>query len=477
MIFKEYFQTIKMKTLLASTAGLLFAAAAAFGHGSMADPISRTYQGFLENPQSPQSNAVLAAIAVGGTQAFYDWNEVSRNILDYDYQAAIPDGQIPGAGRKKYAGLNLARTDWPATMVVAGPRACRFYTTTPHDPSFFKAYMTRDGYDPNLPLTWADLMEIPGAETATLSGPCNESGDACHCGTGGSNYYMTLQFPQRVGRHVLFVAWQRIDPNAEVFFSTSDVDFGGVDYGAPPPPPTISAIASFSITEQWNGGGQGIFRVTNNTQQPIQGWTLEFDWVGQISNVWNGSLISQAGTHYVVKNVAYNGTIAPGGIVDIGCVATFATTDPLPMNVIAFGSSGSILPIISSPGKASAAVGEFFTYQITSTGTPTSFSATGLPDGLSVNADTGIVSGVPTTASLCVASIRATNANGTGVKLLTLTVLPCQGDGNSDGVVDGVDLINLLNQWGQGAAYDLNNDGVVSSEDLTILLQGWGTCQ
>ena len=75
------------------------------------------------------------------------------------------------------------------------------------------------------------------------------------------------------------------------------------------------------------------------------------------------------------------------------------------------------------------------------------------------------------------ASIRATNANGTGVKLLTLTVLPCQGDGNSDGVVDGVDLINLLNQWGQGAAYDLDNDGVVSSEDLTILLQGWGTCQ
>ena len=172
-----------MKTLLASTAGFLFAAATAFGHGSMANPISRTYQGFLENPQSPQSNAVLAAIAVGGTQAFYDWNEVSRNILDYDYQAAIPDGQIPGAGRKKYAGLNLARTDWPATMVVAGPRACRFYTTTPHDPSFFKAYMTRDGYDPNLPLTWADLLEIPGAETATLSGPCNQGGDACHCGT------------------------------------------------------------------------------------------------------------------------------------------------------------------------------------------------------------------------------------------------------------------------------------------------------
>ena len=107
-----------MKKLLTSTASLLFVAATALGHGSMADPISRTYQGFLENPQTPQSNAVLAAISVGGTQAFYDWNEVSRNILDYNYQAVIPDGQIPSAGRTKYAGLNLTRTDWPATMVA-----------------------------------------------------------------------------------------------------------------------------------------------------------------------------------------------------------------------------------------------------------------------------------------------------------------------------------------------------------------------
>ena len=466
-----------MKLLLTSTASLLFVAATALGHGSMADPISRTYQGFLENPQTPQSNAVLAAISVGGTQAFYDWNEVSRNILDYYYQAVIPDGQIPSVGRTKYAGLNLTRTDWPATMVVAGPRVCRFYTTTPHDPSFFKAYMTRDGYDPNQPLKWADLAEIPGAETATLSGPCNQGGDACHCGTGGSNYYMTLQFPQRIGRHVLYVAWQRIDPNAEVFFSTSDVDFGGVDYGAPPPPPVISAIASFSLTQQWGGGGEGNFHITNNTQQPIQGWTLEFDWVGQISNVWNGTLTSHVGNHYTVKNVSYNGAIAPGGIIDVGCVATFATTDPLPTNVVAFGGGGSILPIVSSPGKASAAVGNSFTYQITSSGTPTSFSATGLPDGLSVNADTGIISGVPTTASLCVASIRATNANGTGVKLLTLTVIPCQGDGNSDGRVDGIDLTQLLNQWGQGSAYDLNNDGITNGGDLTLVLQGWGTCQ
>jgi hypothetical protein len=100
-----------------------------------------------------------------------------------------------------------------------------------------------------------------------------------------------------------------------------------------------------------------------------------------------------------------------------------------------------------------------------------------LSDGLSVNSKSGVISGVPTTAALCVASIYATNANGTGVKLLTLTVRPCQGDGNSDGFVDGIDLLSILNWWGRTSPYDFNNDGVTDASDLTIVLQGWGSCQ
>ena len=190
---------------------LILGAVSAFGHGSMADPISRSYEVFLENPQTPTSEAAKAAIAVGGTQPFYDWMEVSLNVPDYKYAAVIPDGKLPGAGRYKYAGLNLVRTDWPATKVVPGPKLCRYYAPTPHEPSFFKAYITREVYDPLQPLLWSDLVEVAGADNVTLT---------------GNNYYMTLQLPNRIGRHVLYVIWQRIDPGAEVFFSTSDVDLG-----------------------------------------------------------------------------------------------------------------------------------------------------------------------------------------------------------------------------------------------------------
>ena len=43
-------------------------ATVALGHGSMDYPISRTYSGYLEGPENPQSNAIQDAVECGGTQ-------------------------------------------------------------------------------------------------------------------------------------------------------------------------------------------------------------------------------------------------------------------------------------------------------------------------------------------------------------------------------------------------------------------------
>src|SRR5213078_3058317 len=55
-------------------------------------------------------------------------------------------------------------------------------------------------------------------------------------------------------------------------------------------------------------------------------------------------------------------------------------------------------PVITSALTATGQVGIAFRYQITATNNPTSFDATGLPAGLSVNTSTGLISGTPTTA-------------------------------------------------------------------------------
>ena len=62
----------------------------AFGHGSVLDPVSRVYRIFQENPESPDREVSSDAIEMAGTQAFYDWHEVSRVVPDYDPESIAP---------------------------------------------------------------------------------------------------------------------------------------------------------------------------------------------------------------------------------------------------------------------------------------------------------------------------------------------------------------------------------------------------
>jgi hypothetical protein len=79
-------------------------------------------------------------------------------------------------------------------------------------------------------------------------------------------------------------------------------------------------------------------------------------------------------------------------------------------------------PVITTSSSASATQGRVFKYQITGTNSPTSFGASGLPSGLSVNTASGLISGTPTVAGTFNITISATNSTGTGMATLTLTI-------------------------------------------------------
>lgn len=83
----------------------------------------------------------------------------------------------------------------------------------------------------------------------------------------------------------------------------------------------------------------------------------------------------------------------------------------------------ALAPAITSIGTASATKGLPFTYQITATNSPTSYSANGLPAGLTLNTNTGLISGTPTSSGVSMVSLFATNAAGPGgATSLTITV-------------------------------------------------------
>ncbi|MGH3735088.1 MAG: lytic polysaccharide monooxygenase [Micromonosporaceae bacterium] len=213
---------------------VLLPAAPATAHGSVASPASRSYTCWREGPENPQSDACKAAVAAGGTQAFYDWNEVSRIDAAGRHREIIPDGQLCGAGREKYRGLNLARADWPAQRVSPGAFTVTLHATAPHAGSDFEFYVTRDGYSPTQPLRWGDLVPLQSWRNVNPT----------------SDQRFTITLPTRSGRHILYMIWQRVAYSEEAFYSCSDIDFGGGPTPTPTasPSPTTSPTASPSPT-------------------------------------------------------------------------------------------------------------------------------------------------------------------------------------------------------------------------------------
>jgi len=96
-------------------------------------------------------------------------------------------------------------------------------------------------------------------------------------------------------------------------------------------------------------------------------------------------------------------------------------------------NSAPAIPVIYSAATASGVSGQSFTYQIAATNTPTSFNASGLPGGLSVNTASGLISGTPAAAGNSTVTLTATNLTGSGNATLALTVTAPSGGGGSGG--------------------------------------------
>ena len=118
-----------------------------------------------------------------------------------------------------------------------------------------------------------------------------------------------------------------------------------------------------------------------------------------------------------------------GGAIDTGDNRNdFGTGAPTPRNS-GFGSA--VAPVVTSPTTASGTVGASFSYQIAASNSPTSFGATGLPAGLTVNTSTGLISGTPSAAGSSTVTVSATNSTGTGTGTVALIV---SGGGGGGGV-------------------------------------------
>ncbi len=164
---------------------------------------------------------------------------------------------------------------------------------------------------------------------------------------------------------------------------------------------------------------------------------------------------------------------------------TSPNVDGDPVQVTVNVSAGA--PTITSAGTANGSFGAAFSYQITATGTPTSFGASGLPSGLSVDNVTGLISGTAGAGGTFNATISATNAGGTGMAPLTIMIAPAsqtitfnaQSPSSQAFVTSGTFPINPLASGGASGnpvIYSSTTTSVCTVSGTTVTMVFGGTC-
>jgi hypothetical protein len=203
-----------------------------------------------------------------------------------------------------------------------------------------------------------------------------------------------------------------------------------------------------------SGQGCGVNFVNSGSAGTLDGWTMTLghEWHEMMSdqNPAGGWTNHTGGTYDGQENSDECAWIAAGSTggaanVSFGSFGTFAeqaswsndTNSCAISHPIVNGGGGTANTVtVTNPGTQSGTVGTAKSLQISASdsasGQTLTYSATGLPAGLSINSSTGLISGTPTTATTYNTVVTATDTtNASGSAAFTWTISPSGGGGCS----------------------------------------------
>ena len=223
--------------------------------------------------------------------------------------------------------------------------------------------------------------------------------------------------------------------------------------------PTVSGTFAITIkaTNAGGTGTQGLTITINPATPPAPVITSATTAIGTVNTAFSYAITATniptsysetgalpAGITINTTTGVISGTPTVSGTFAITIKATNAGGTGTQGLTITINTATPAAPVITSPATANGAVGTVFNYTITATNSPTSYSSTTLPAGLTLNTTTGIISGTPTAAGTMPVTIMATNAGGSGSAIITITIATATpppsapvigGNGSANGVV------------------------------------------
>ena len=103
----------------------------------------------------------------------------------------------------------------------------------------------------------------------------------------------------------------------------------------------------YKITTDWGSGFNADIILTNLSAATSEGWTVEFDYPYNITQIWNAKIISHTGNRYVIGNVSWNGNITPNATASFGFGATPGNVAEVPANINIYmgGGDNPVLPV------------------------------------------------------------------------------------------------------------------------------------
>ena len=181
-----------------------------------------------------------------------------------------------------------------------------------------------------------------------------------------------------------------------------------------------------------NAGGVGTAPIVFVVSPPKPVFSSPLTVQAILGGTFSYPIVAENASGYIAKNL-------PPGIrfsYDTGLLSgTFPALGSYVIGLEAYNGGGSSTadlavtvvpapPVIGGALALSAQIGARFVYGITASNNPTHYEVTGLPVGLSLDKDKGLLSGTLTGSGSLTLALQATNAGGTGTANLVLTLTP-----------------------------------------------------